>query len=133
MRALLMIPLFLMSAAAAASDQDTARGLLESLLPSGVSISEVKADQSQVEFSGRAASNQLLSSYLRSLDASPHMERPELLEIAADGSQYRYAIRVTLLCLINASCPAPTQSKRQSVYKCTVNGVTTFQATPCAE
>ncbi|MBK8070045.1 MAG: PilN domain-containing protein [Rhodanobacteraceae bacterium] len=132
MRALLMIPLFLMSAAAA-SDQDTARGLLESLLPSGVSISEVKADQSQVEFSGRAASNQLLSSYLRSLDASPHMERPELLEIAADGSRYRYAIRVTLLCLINASCPAPTKPKRQSVYKCTVNGVTTFQATPCAE
>ena len=133
MRALLMIPLLLLSAVAAAGDQDTARGLLESLLPSGVSISEVKANDSQVEFSGRAASNQLLSSYLRSLDSSPHMERPELLEIAADGGQYRYAIRVTLLCLVNASCPAPTTPKRQSVYKCTVNGVTTFQATPCAE
>ena len=117
MRALLMIPVLLLSAVAAAGDQDTARGLLESLLPSGVSISEVKANDSQVEFSGRAASNQLLSSYLRSLDSSPHMERPELLEIAADGGQYRYAIRVTLLCLVNASCPAPTTPKRQSVYK----------------
>ena len=133
MRILTIIASLLGASVAHAADQDTARGLLEALLLPGVTIGQVKVSDTQVEFDGRSSSNAVLSDYLRMLNGSPQIERPELLEIAAEGSQYRYAIRVTMACLADSSCPAATQPKRQSVYKCTVNGVTTFQANPCPE
>ncbi len=132
MRKLTLIALLLGATVAHAADQDTARGLLQGLLLPGVTIAQVKVSDAQVEFDGRSSSNAVLSDYLRMLNGSPLIESPELLEIAADGSQYRYAIRVTMACLADSSCPA-AQPKRQSVYKCTINGVTTFQAKPCPE
>ncbi|MBL8245312.1 MAG: PilN domain-containing protein [Rhodanobacteraceae bacterium] len=127
------IAILLCASLAQAADEGVARGLLEGLLLPGVSIAQVKVSDTEVEFDGRSSSNTVLSDYLRMLNGSPQLERPELLEIAAEGGQYRYAIRVSMPCLANASCPAPAQPKRQSVYKCTVNGVTTFQAQPCPE
>lgn len=133
MRIPTIVALLLSASVAHAADQDTARGLLEGLLLPGVTIGQVKVSDTQVEFDGRSSSNAVLSDYLRMLNGSPLIEGPELLEIAAEGSQYRYAIRVTMVCLADSSCPAATQPKRQSVYKCTINGVTTFQAKPCPE
>lgn len=127
---LLLIALALSAAVAADPAADSARVRLEPLLPSGSNIEEIKASGDRIEIRGHAASNASVSDFLRGIDNSPALERPELIEIAMDGSQYRYVISLTMPCLANNSCkgPAPAQ---QTVHKCTVDGVVTFQASPC--
>lgn len=120
----------LSSVASADPATDSARVLLEPLLPSGSSIQEIKASGSRIEIHGYAPSNASVSTFLRSIDGSPDLENPELMDIAMDGSQSRYAISLTMPCLADSSCKKPAPAK-QTVHKCTVDGVVTFQAAPC--
>ena len=129
---LLLIALAVSAAAAADPPTDSARVLIEPLLPSGSNIEEIKASGTRIEIRGHAASNAGVSAFLRSIDNAPELERPELMEIAMDGSQYRYAISLTLPCLADSSCKSPAPAK-QTVHKCTVDGVVTFQASPCPD
>lgn len=128
----LLMAVALSSVAAADTASDSARALLEPLLPSGSSIQEIKASGSRIEIRGYAPSNTSVSTFLRSIDGSADVESPELMEIAIDGSQSRYAISLTMPCLADSSCKKPAPAK-QSVHKCTVDGVVTFQASPCPD
>lgn len=129
---LFLAVLALSSPAAADPATDSARVLLEPLLPAGSNIEEIKASGARIEIRGHAASNAGVSAFLRSIDSAPELERPELMEIAMDGSQYRYVISLTMPCLSDSSCKSPAPAK-QTVHKCTVDGVVTFQASPCPE
>jgi Tfp pilus assembly protein PilN len=129
---LTLLALALGSVATADTATDSARVLLEPLLPAGSNIQEIKANGTRIEIRGHAASNAGVSAFLRSIDSSPELERPELMEIAMDGNQYRYVISLTLPCLADKACKGSAPAK-QTVHKCTVNGVVTFQATPCPE
>ena len=116
----------------AARSEGIVRDLLMPLVPSGVVVVQIEVDGARAKVSGQTASNSQLSQFLRSIDSSPDLEAPELMEIAKDGSQYRYAISLTLPCLADSSCKSPAPAK-QTVHKCTVDGVVTFQATPCPD
>lgn len=126
---MMLLTLVLGAPAMADPTTDSARRLLEPLLPAGSNIAEIKASGTRIEIRGHAAS---VSTFLRSIDSSTALERPELMEIAVDGSQHRYVISLSAPCLANGSC-GPTPAPAQTVYKCTVDGVVTFQATPCPE
>lgn len=134
MRGSLLTLMLLASSSLAAADtaSDSARALLEPLLPAGSHISEIKASDTRIEIRGQTASNTDISTFLRRIDSSADLERPELMEIARDGSQYRYVISLTLPCLADSSCKSPVPAK-QTVHKCTVDGVVTFQASPCQD
>lgn len=127
---LFLTVLALSSPAAADTATDSARVLLEPLLPAGSNIQEIKASGSRIEIRGHAASNAGVSAFLRGIDSSAELERPELMEVAMDGNQVRYVISLTMPCLADSSCKSPVPAK-QTVHKCTVNGVVTFQASPC--
>ena len=127
-----LVALALSSLAAADTAIDSARVLLEPLLPAGSNIQEIKPDGTRVEIRGRAASNADVSTFLRAIDNSAQLERPELVEVAMDGRQVRYVISLTLPCLADKNCKGPVPAK-QTVHKCTIDGVVTFQATPCPE
>lgn len=56
---------------------------LVKLVPEGVYLKSLKQDGQRVSLSGFVQSNARVSTLMRNLDASPWLERPELLEIKA--------------------------------------------------
>jgi Tfp pilus assembly protein PilN len=107
-----LLALALSSVAAADTATDSARVLLEPLLPAGSTIQEIKANGTHIEIRGHAASNAGVSAFLRSIDSSPELERPELMEIALDGNHYRYVIGLTLPWLADKACNSSAPAKR---------------------
>lgn len=52
-------------------------------VPEGVSLRSLKQDGAKITLTGYAQSNARVSTLMRNIDASPWMEKPELLEIKA--------------------------------------------------
>lgn len=115
---------------------DAVTNKLRSLVPAGVTVNELRQEGDKFVFSGNSSSNSQLSNYMRTVDATPGLVGVELREIAAEASQYRYIMSIEVDCeeleatRPGAVCGPPV--KKQSVYKCRVNGTLTFQAEPCA-
>lgn len=128
------------AAPAAAPNAPTARGVrtgLEALLPGGVTILTVEAQGPRWRVTGTTTSNEILSNYLRALDADAAFAIPELFEVAAEGSQYRYALGISVECEAPGAGKSPAcggaAPPKQQIYKCMINGTVSFQARPCPE
>jgi len=52
-------------------------------LPSGVYLKSIQQKGNQVSITGYAQSNARVSTFMRNLEASPHLEKPSLIEIKA--------------------------------------------------
>jgi hypothetical protein len=108
---------------------------LRALTPSGVVVGEVRKEGALFVFTGTAATNQMLSDFMRRAVQAPGAVNVELRSMAAEGGQYRYEMALMADCAVpgatkaGAVCGAP--GKAQSVYKCRINGTLTFQAAPC--
>jgi hypothetical protein len=108
---------------------------LQPLVPSGVSISEVRVERNTVVVTGTSPSNTVLSQFLRNTTETAEFERVELRSIEQQGSASRYEMSLEIDCSAQPAakpgslCGAP--AKAQSVYKCRIDGTMTFQATPC--
>lgn len=128
------------AAPAAPANAPSARAVrtgLEALLPGGVTILTVEAQGPRWRVTGTTSSNEVLSNYLRTLDADAAFSIPELFEISAEGSQYRYALGISVECDApgasnSVACGAAAPPKQQ-IYKCMINGTVSFQARPCPE
>lgn len=121
--------------AAATPTADAVTNALRSLVPAGVTVNELRQEGDKFVFSGNSSTNAQLSNYMRTIDGTPGLVGVELREIAMETNQYRYIMSIEVDCeeagatRPGAACgPA---AKKQSVYKCRVNGTITFQAQPC--
>lgn len=115
---------------------DAVTNTLRSLVPAGVTVNELRQEGDKFVFSGNSSTNAQLSNYMRTVDATPGLVDVELREVAMETTQYRYIMSIEVDCgepsatRAGAVCGPPV--KKQSVYKCRVNGTLTFQAAPCA-
>lgn len=125
------------SPAPAAPSARNVRSGLEALLPGGVTVLSVEAQGARWRVTGTASSNEILSNYLRNLDADAAFAIPELFEINAEGSQYRYALGISVECdapgAANSVACGGAAPPKQQIYKCMINGTVSFQARPCPE
>lgn len=110
------------------------------LLPPGVVVQNVTLKEREAVISGTTTTNSQLSNYMRALEDSSDFERPNLHVVEAAGytGSYSYRLSVEIECLGQASPVArsicsgsPAAKSGSSTYKCRIDGVLTFQATPC--
>lgn len=109
---------------------------LGALLPSGMYINDVQVSGQRVTVNGVGQTNQQVSDFMRATDGSGVFRMPRLETVAGDGSG---GVRFTVT--LEARCPKPGEQVANnpcaaeavpSVYKCTVNGASTYQSSPCA-
>ena len=140
---MLAIPLGLSNQARAedpapAPSQAAVKHSLESLLPSGVRISDVRLSGLRVAVNGVGENSQQVSQMLHKLDASGVFQRPDLSSISkTNAGDMAFALTVEVRCpkpgehVANNPCGTSAEAA-PSVYKCTINSASTYQSTPCA-
>ncbi|MBL8436701.1 MAG: PilN domain-containing protein [Zoogloeaceae bacterium] len=69
---------------------------LARLMPEGVMLKSIKQDGLKVELRGAAQSNARVSTLMRNLDGSPHLQAPQLVEIKAGTWEGRRVGEFTL-------------------------------------
>lgn len=134
---LVLAPLAQAQAEDRAPNEAALRHVLVRLVPSGLSVTGIKIEGMRATISGRAKDNSQISDFLRNIDASPVLETADLQEMMRVNEQSEFVLSTNVQCPAPGSaldpCEASTSSAspQQSVYKCTVDGVVTFQSTPC--
>lgn len=121
--------------AATTPTADAVTNTLRALVPAGVTVKELRQEGDKFVFSGNSSTNAQLSNYMRTVDATPGFADIELREIAMETSQYRYIMSIEVDCgepeATRPGAVCGPAAKKQSVYKCRINGTVTFQAQPC--
>lgn len=138
MRKSLFFMLALVSINTAVAQQATptdtiARDLLQALAPSGLAMTQLKVDGTRITVEGSAPQSTVISQFMRQIDESPQLDRVELVQIQNVDGAMRFTLAASADCLAdgNQACGAPARPSKPSVYKCVINGVVSFQATPC--
>jgi hypothetical protein len=114
---------------------DKVYNALQPMLPSGVAILDTRVEDGRAIVAGSSPTNALVSQFMRNLDSAAEFRAPELREIRMEGGRMRYDIAVTIDCAAGGKlgggvlCAKP--AKAGSMHRCRVNGVLTFQGTPC--
>lgn len=126
-----------------ASDADAApstagvKHALEAIMPAGVRISDVKLTGQRVVVNGSSRSNQQVSQFMRVIDQAKGFHGSQLESIASAGTEMRFTMTMDVQCpkpgerVASNPCDAAA-SAATTVFKCNINGVTTYQSTPCA-
>ena len=116
----------------------TVRHALESMLPPGVRIKDVQLTGQIAKVSGMSGSAQQISDFMRRIAASTVFGGVNLQTIEKSGSgDSTFTLTTDVHCpkageqVANNPCGASSPAAAASVYKCTVNGASTFQSTPC--
>lgn len=108
---------------------------LQPMLPPGVAILDTRVEDGRAIVAGTSPTNALVSQFMRNLDSAAEFRAPELRQIRMDGGRMHYDIAVTIDCAAGGKlgggvlCAKP--AKAGSMHRCRVNGVLTFQGTPC--
>lgn len=126
-------------APAATPNEGALRAVLRPITPGGVTVTAVKLEGTRATISGRSADNAQISDFLRNIDASPVMEMPQLQEIVRVDAESAFTVTTDVQCPTAADAAidpcrgASPASANPTVHKCTVDGVVTFQSTPCPD
>lgn len=121
--------------APASHDPDKVYNALQPMLPPGVSILDTRVEGGRAIVAGTSPSNALVSQFMRNLDSAAEFRAPELREVRMEGGRMRYDLAVTIDCAAGGKlgggvlCAKP--AKAGSMHRCRVDGVLTFQGTPC--
>lgn len=84
-------------------------------LPEGVYLTSLKQNQRRLEFEGVAQSSTRVSSFMRNIDASSVMARPELkvIETSAPGAGARFSLFAQLRAVQEEDAAQPAQPARR--------------------
>jgi Tfp pilus assembly protein PilN len=119
------------------TDTTKVKKVLLPMLPASVQIDSVTLREPRSVVNGTASSNTDVSNFMRKIDSSAVFSKLELESINQSKSNGRveFVLSAELHCPTDASAAnnpcEPTAAKRQSVYKCEVNGSIVFQDKPC--
>ena len=136
----LMIPLCLASRASAEEQPSpvAVRHALESLLPGGVILKEVKTNGQRASVNAASQNQQQVSDFMRRVVASSVFHGVDLVTMEKSGSgSTTFTLSMEVHCprpgehVTNNPCDASVPAQ-PTVYKCTVGGATSYQSTPCA-
>jgi len=127
------------SAADAAPTPAGVRSALEAVMPPGLRLREVKLDGLHVTVKGGSQNVQQVSQFLRAVDGTPSFRNPKLdtMDKAVVGDS-SFTMTMDVQCpapgerLAHNPCDPAAAAATGSVFKCKVNGTTTYQSTPCA-
>jgi type IV pilus assembly protein PilN len=83
---------------------------LAKLMPEGVVLKSLKQSGLRIELRGQAQSNARVSTLMRSLDSSAHLEKPQLVEVKAGSVEGRRVGDFTLIVTIERPKPPAEES-----------------------
>lgn len=109
--------------------------MLQTMLPTGVTLGQVTVAANSVTANGNVTSTPLLSQFMRSISGTTEFQRVELQKVEPSSTGNQFTISFQIVCANDAKTGicAPAKSKSLAIHKCIINGTVSFQATPCPE